>query len=77
MRVAISIITLSVLMGCAYPNPSNVPYGVTLSDGRAVVITLGMQTAAARVRSWLHTDLQSPEINFRFGPRSGHSEARA
>ena len=32
-------------LGCAYPNPSDVPYVVKLSDGRAVVITLGMRPA--------------------------------
>jgi hypothetical protein len=27
---------------------------------------------AARVRSWLQGDIQSPEIDFRFAPKSGH-----
>ena len=32
---------------------------------------------AAKVRFWLQADLQSPEIDFRLTPNSGHSEAHA
>ncbi len=32
---------------------------------------------AARVRSWLKADIQSPEIEVRFAPESGHSAAHA
>ena len=42
MRVACLVITLSVLIGCA--EPFDVPYGVTMSNSRAVVITLSRRT---------------------------------
>ncbi len=48
MRVAFIIITLSVLMGCTlYHN--NVPWGVTMSNSRAVVLTLDINPSYANV----------------------------
>ena len=41
MRVAFSIVTLSVLIGCTAPYLADVPWGVTMSNSRAVVLTLG------------------------------------
>ncbi len=40
------------------------------------------ELAAAKYRAsgfvlWLQADLQSPEIDFRFTPNNGHSEAHA
>ncbi len=37
----------------------------------------GIVRRVGNVRVWLQADIQSPEIDFRFTPRSGHSEAYA
>ncbi len=34
-------------------------------------------TGVVDFRFWLQADIQSPEIDFRFAPKSGHSEAHA
>ncbi len=39
--------------------------------------TTRKQLQHSNFRLWLKADIQSPEIDFRFTPKSGHSEAHA
>ncbi len=57
--------------------------GVHNNHKRYVVLNLedveirGVQIAGSNVSSWLQADIQSPKIDFRCTPESGHSEAHA
>jgi len=42
-----------------------------------VAICRGLHGNALHDRFWLQADIQSPEIDFRFTPSNGHSEAHA
>ncbi len=43
-------------------------YGSSLGESNGAVLALG-----SNVRVWLQADIQSPEIDFRFSPKSGRS----
>ncbi len=45
--------------------------------GREFAITKRRLKNITNFRFWLQADIQSPEIDFRFAPKSGHSEAHA
>ena len=50
MRVVFSIITLSILIGCS--NPDDIPWGVTMSNSQAVVLTFGARPSSACCLCW-------------------------
>ena len=47
------------------------------SQGAAIAAAYAARQRTAHVACWLKADIQSPKIDFRFTPNTGHSEAHA